>query len=284
MSSTCFKCPECESWHPDIIGVRQHMNRRHQRPLQQGEEDLQSCLCSQTGPRRSYIPLSVAVLAVAPDNFRTQSLFAQRSLFGQNVPGIDAATMLTYFPPISGLGLIASIRREVKEFLNWIEDQCFQEWSLDLRNRMVEHGFKPIQSGSQNLVIQNTSQLIQHSVFCAVIANGEHAAPRTLSVGDIMWAALSEAKYEIRMMCMVEKSFFYSYQCMGRGNSSRDLPFFASECAPQVWIARGFFPTSGISVFALREISPICGEISNFYYRMKVRCSLVTCRNRNRSF
>jgi CRISPR/Cas system-associated protein endoribonuclease Cas2 len=56
-------------------------------------------------------------------------------------------------------------------------------------------------------VIQNTSQLIQHSVFCAVIANGEHAAPRTLSVRDIMWAALSEAEYEIRMMCMVEKSF-----------------------------------------------------------------------------
>jgi len=44
------------------------------------------------------------------------------------------------------------------------------------------------------------------------------------------------------------------------------------------------FPPSSISVFALRESSPICGEISNFYYRMKVRCSLVTCRNRNRSF
>ena len=236
MSSTCFKCPECESWHPDIIGVRQHINRRHQRPLQQGEEDLQSCLCSQTGPRRSYLPVSVAVLAVAPDNFRTQSLFAQRSLFGQNVPGIDAATMLTYFPPISGLGLIASIRREVKEFLNWIEDQCFQEWSLDLRNRMVEHGFKPIQS------ISHPKYIAVISAFCYFCRHCEWtAAPRTLSVGNIMWAALSEAKGEIRMMYMVEKFFFYSYHCMGRGKSSRDLPFFASECAYLKYGLRGGF-------------------------------------------
>ena len=82
MSISCLKCPECESWHPDVIGVRQHMLRRHQRLLVQGVDELQSCLCSQTGPRRSYIPSPVAEIAVAPDNFRTQSLFAQRSLFG----------------------------------------------------------------------------------------------------------------------------------------------------------------------------------------------------------
>ena len=93
------------------------MLRRHQRPLDQLEEELQSCICSQAGPRRSYIPLPVAEIAVAPDNFRTQSLFAQRSLFRINVPSIHLTTMLTYFPPISEKGLIAEIRKKVKEFM-----------------------------------------------------------------------------------------------------------------------------------------------------------------------
>jgi hypothetical protein len=57
-SITCFKCPDCESWHPDVIAVRQHMTRRHQRPLVQVQEELQSCLCAQTGPRRSYMPMT----------------------------------------------------------------------------------------------------------------------------------------------------------------------------------------------------------------------------------
>ena len=214
------------------------MTRRHQRPLLQCEADLQSRLCSQTGPRRSYLPLPVAVLAVAPDNFRTQSLFAQRSLFGEYVPSMDAVTMLTYFPPISGKGLIASIRKEVKEFLNWIEEQCFQEWSCDLRNRMVGHGFKPIQSTSQANYIAVISAFC---FFCRHCPQGLAAAPRTLSVGDIMWAALSETKTEIRMMYMVEKFFFYSYHCMGRGKSSRDLPLFASECAYLKYGLRGGF-------------------------------------------
>ncbi len=119
-----------------------------------------------------------------------------------------------------------SITKLLLQFLNWIEEQCFQEWSCDLRNRMVGHGFKPIQSGSHSKYIAFIS------AFCFLCRHCEwRAAPRTLSVGDILWAALSEAMYEIRMMYMVEKSFFYSYQCMGRGKSSRDLPFFASECA-----------------------------------------------------
>ena len=193
-SITCFKCPDCESWHPDVIGVRQHMNRRHQRLLGQVEEELQSCLCSQTGPRRSYIPL--ADIAVAPDNFRTQSLFAQRSLFGTKAPSIDVTTMLMYFPPISGKGMIASIRKEVKEFLNWIEEQCCQEWSCDLRNRMAGHGFKPIQSSSHPKYISVIAAFCFFCRHCQWIG-----APQTLSVGNIMWAALSEAKNEIRMMC-----------------------------------------------------------------------------------
>jgi hypothetical protein len=212
------------------------MLRRHQRLLVQGVDELQSCLCSQTGPRRSYIPSPVAEIAVAPDNFRTQSLFAQRSLFGQNVPSIDAATMLTYFPPISGQGLIVSIRKDVKDFLNWIEEQCFQEWSCDLRNRMVGHGFKPIQSSSHSKYIAVIS------AFCFFCRHCEwRAAPSTLSVGNIMWAALSEPKCEIRMMYMVEKFFFYSYHCMGRGKSSRDLPFLVSECAYLKYGLRGGF-------------------------------------------
>ena len=233
-SITCFKCPDCESWHPDVIAVRQHMTRRHQRPLVQVQEELQSCLCSQTGPRRTYMP--IAELLVAPDNFRTQSLFAQRSLFGKNVPSLDSTTMLTYFPPINEKGLIVDIRKEVKEFMTWIEEQCCQEWSCDLRNRMAGHGFKPIQSGSQPKYISVIAAFCFFCRHCQWVGK-----PSNLSVGNIMWAALSEAKSEIRMMYMVEKFFFYSYHCMGRGRSSRDLPFFASECAYLKYGLRGGF-------------------------------------------
>ena len=233
-SITCFKCPDCESWHPDVIAVRQHMTRRHQRPLVQVQEELQSCLCSQTGPRRTYMP--IAELLVAPDNFRTQSLFAQRSLFGKNVPSVDSTTMLTYFPPINEKGLIVDIRKEVKEFMTWIEEQCCQEWSCDLRNRMAGHGFKPIQSGSQPKYISVIAAFCFFCRHCQWVRK-----PSNLSVGNIMWAALSEAKSEIRMMYMVEKFFFYSYHCMGRGRSSRDLPFLASECAYLKYGLRGGF-------------------------------------------
>ena len=233
-SITCFKCPDCESWHPDVIAVRQHMTRRHQRPLVQVQEELQSCLCSQTGPRRTYMP--IAELLVAPDNFRTQSLFAQRSLFGKNVPSLDSTTMLTYFPPINEKGLIVDIRKEVKEFMTWIEEQCCQEWSCDLRNRMAGHGFKPIQSGSQPKYISVIAAFCFFCRHCQWVGK-----PSNLSVGNIMWAALSEAKSEIRMMYMVEKFFFYSYHCMGRGRSSRDLPFLASECAYLKYGLRGGF-------------------------------------------
>lgn len=233
-SITCFKCPDCESWHPDVIAVRQHMTRRHQRPLVQVQEELQSCLCSQTGPRRTYMP--IADLLVAPDNFRTQSLFAQRSLFGKNVPSLDSTTMLTYFPPINEKGLIVDIRKEVKEFMTWIEEQCCQEWSCDLRNRMAGHGFKPIQSGSQPKYISVIAAFCFFCRHCQWVGK-----PSNLSVGNIMWAALSEAKSEIRMMYMVEKFFFYSYHCMGRGRSSRDLPFLASECAYLKYGLRGGF-------------------------------------------
>ena len=233
-SITCFKCPDCESWHPDVIAVRQHMTRRHQRPLVQVQEELQSCLCSQTGPRRTYMP--IAELLVAPDNFRTQSLFAQRSLFGKNVPSLDSTTMLTYFPPINEKGLIVDIRKEVKEFMTWIEEQCCQEWSCDLRNRMAGHGFKPIQPGSQPKYISVIAAFCFFCRHCQWVGK-----PSNLSVGNIMWAALSEAKSEIRMMYMVEKFFFYSYHCMGRGRSSRDLPFLASECAYLKYGLRGGF-------------------------------------------
>ena len=233
-SITCFKCPDCESWHPNVIAVRQHMTRRHQRPLVQVQEELQSCLCSQTGPRRTYMP--IAELLVAPDNFRTQSLFAQRSLFGKNVPSLDSTTMLTYFPPINEKGLIVDIRKEVKEFMTWIEEQCCQEWSCDLRNRMAGHGFKPIQPGSQPKYISVIAAFCFFCRHCQWVGK-----PSNLSVGNIMWAALSEAKNEIRMMYMVEKFFFYSYHCMGRGQSSRDLPFFASECAYLKYGLRGGF-------------------------------------------
>ena len=168
---TCFKCPDCESWHPDVIAVRQHMTRRHQRMLVQSKDELQSCLCSQSGPRRSFIPVHEAEKAVAPDNFRTQSLFAQRSLFGANVPSMDPVTMLTYFPPISGKGMIASIRKEVKEFLNWMEQQCCQEWSCDLRNRMAGHGFKPIQSSSHPKYV---SVISAFCFFCHQVGFSSH--------------------------------------------------------------------------------------------------------------
>jgi hypothetical protein len=209
------------------------MIRRHQRPLVQSEGELQSRICTQTGQRRSYIPVPIAEIAVAPDNFRTQSLFAQRSLFGKNVPSIDVATMLTYFPPISERGMFAC-RKEVKDFLNWIEEQCCQEWSCDLRNRMAGHGFKPIQSSSHPKYISVISAFCSFCRLC-----NWRGAPQTLSVGNIMWAALSEAKNEIRMMYMVEKFCFYSYHCMGRGTSSRDLPFFASDCAYLKYGLRG---------------------------------------------
>jgi hypothetical protein len=144
--------------------------------------------------------------------------------------------MLSYFPPISGQGLIASIRKDVKLFLNWVEEQCCQEWSCDLRNRMAKHGFKPIQSSSHSKYISIISAFCFFCHHCPW-----RGSPKNLSVGNIMWAALSEAKQEIRMMYMVEKFFFYSYHCMGRGNSSRDLPFFASECAYLKYGLRGGF-------------------------------------------
>ena len=232
----CFKCPECESWHPDAIGVKQHMTRRHNGSLLQVEGELQSCMCSQTGARKTYVPVLVAEVAVAPDCFRTQSLFAQRSLFGKNVPSVDSELMFSYFPPSNGKGLIAQIRQDVKHFLNWIEEQCCQEWSCDLRNRMAGHGFKPIQSSS------HPKYVAVISAFCFFCHQCQwRGAPQTLSVGNIMWAALSEAKTEIRMQYMVEKFFFYSYHCMGRGRLSRDLPFFASECAYLKYGLRGGF-------------------------------------------
>lgn len=254
----CLKCPECDSWHPDVIGVRQHMNRRHQRPLV-SEDELQSSLCSQSGPRRSYLPLPVAEIAVAPDNFRTQSLFAQRSLFGKNNPSIDLGTMLSYFPPISGKGVFASIRQEVKFFLNWIETQCSQEWSCDLRNRMAGHGFKPIQSTSHSKYIAVIS------AFCFFCRHCEWTgAPQILSVGNIMWAALSEAKHEIRMMYMVEKFFFYSYHCMGRGKSSRDLPFFASECAYLKYGLRGGFLHYCLTILDNKNVASLQAASGHF--------------------
>ena len=144
----CFKCPRCESWHPEFTGVKQHMTRRHNDQQIESTEGLDYGLCSQTGARKTFIPVNSAEVHVALDNFRTQSLFAQRSLFGVTVPSVEPATMVSYFPPKIGSVLMTSIRKQVKEFLEWIELQSCQEWSLDLRNRMADHGFKPIQSTS----------------------------------------------------------------------------------------------------------------------------------------
>ena len=210
------------------------MIRRHNNQHIESTEGLEQAMCSQTGPRRTFIPPNSAEIHVAADNFRTQSLFSQRSLYGNNVPSVDSDTMVSYFPPKIGSRQLTSIRQQVKQFLEWIEVQCFQEWSLDLRNRMADHGFKPIQSTSHPKYSQTLTAFCFFCMHCPWIGK-----PAELSVGNIMWAALAEIKSEIRMMHMAEKFLYYSYHCMGRGPTSRDLTFISAECACLKYGLRG---------------------------------------------
>jgi len=248
----CYKCPMCESWHPDFTGVKQHMTRRHNNQHIESIEGLDHGLCTQAGPRKTFIPVNSAEVHVAPDNFRTQSLFAQRSLFGVTVPSVESATMVSYFPPKIGSVIMTSIRNQVKEFMEWIEVQCCQEWSLDLRNRMAEHGFKPIQPVSYSKYSQTLTAFCFFCIHCPWIGR-----PAELSVGNIMWAAFAEIKTEIRMMYIVEKFLFYSYHCMGRGPKSRDLSFISAECACLKYGLRG-----GFLHYCLKTLQN--GDISDF--------------------
>jgi hypothetical protein len=96
------------------------------------------------------------------------------SLSESNVPSIDAVTMLTYFPPVSGRGMIASIRKELKEFMNWIQKQCSQEWSCDLRNRMAGHGM----SGNTS---DSIAAAVQHPVAAATARVVDIVDPKKVS-------------------------------------------------------------------------------------------------------
>ena len=248
----CYKCRVCESWHPDLTGVKQHMNRRHNIQNIESTEGLDTHLCSQTGPRRTYLPVTAADLAVAPDNFRIQSLFAQRSLFGVTVPSLDVATMLSYFPPRTDSTTMSEIRKDAQTFLKWIEEQCNQEWSCDLRNRMASHGFRPIQSVSHSKYVQAISAFCFFCRQCPWTAR-----PADMSVGNIMWAAFSEFKTRIRTVYMVEKFLFYSYFCMGRGPSSRDLALISSDCACLKYGLRGGFLHYCLKSVANNEVSSL---------------------------
>jgi hypothetical protein len=230
----CFKCPICESWHSDLPSMKQHMQRRHKPQQIFSTDGLESNLCTQSGPRRTFVPIGADEVNVAPDNFRTQSLFAQRSMFGVATPTIDVPTLSSYFPPKTYSALVASIRKEVSLFLVWIGHECSQEWSCDLRNRMSEHGFKPIQPVSHSKYAQT---LTAFCFFCRHCPWAER--PANVSVGNILWSAFAESKIEIRMMYMVEKFFLYSYHCMGRGPTSRDLSLISADCAVLKYGLRG---------------------------------------------
>ena len=236
------------------------MTRRHNDQQIESTEGLDYGLCSQTGARKTFIPVNSAVVHVAPDNFRTQSLFAQRSLFGVTVPSVEPATMVSYFPPKIGSVHMTSIRNQVKEFLEWIELQCCQEWSLDLRNRMADHGFKPIQDTSHSKYSQTLTAFCFFCMHCPW-----EGRPAELSVGNIMWAAFAEIKTGIRMMYIVEKFLFYSYHCMGRGSNSRDLAFISAECACLKYGLRGGFLHYCLTTLQNKEI----GDLNEASVRFK---------------
>ena len=239
-----YKCPlqGCESWHPNLSAIKQHINRRasesdsaHMIPHPESLAGLQRANCSQKGPRSTYLPIETAELPVADDTFRTQSLFAQRSLFGVTVPTVATSDMQSYFPSANSPAL-KSIRKEVFQFLEYIRTQSCQEWSSSIRNIMADHGFKPIQP---------TSYQKYASTLCAFVYFCQHCPwdgrPTRASVSAIMWAAFAEPITAIRMLYMVEKFFCYSYHCMGRGPKSRDLRFIVADCAYLKYGLRGGF-------------------------------------------
>ena len=237
-TSVCYKCNMCDSWQSGLTEMKQHMSRRHQGAQIESLVGLQTAICARSGPRLSYVPTiaETQTLPVAEDNWRTQSLFAQRSMFGSTVPPIEKETMATYFPPKLGCPLVYGIRKQVKTFIEWISVQCEQSWSCELRNRMAPHGFKPIQTSSHSKYI---SLLTTFVYFCQ--KSSWEGKPQSIDVGDILWAVFSEQKSTIRMSYVAENFFFYSWHCMGRGKSSRDLAVISQDCACLKYGMRGGF-------------------------------------------
>ena len=255
-----YKCPVpgCESWHPTLTGIKQHITRRssesdstHMIPPPESLTGLQSAKCSQTGPRATYLPADSGNLPVAADNFRTQSLFAQRSLFGVTVPTVSLSAMQSYFPPAhSTTDALKGIRREVFDFLKYVQTQSCQEWSCGLRNRMADHGFKPIQPVSYPKYAATLSAFVYFCLHCPW-----EGRPKPASASAIMWAAFAEPTTEIRMLYMVEKFFYYSYHCMGRGRNSRDLKFIVAECAYLKYGLRGGFLSHVLTTLQNDDVS-----------------------------
>jgi hypothetical protein len=234
---TCFKCNLCESWQAGFTEMKQHFSRRHIGHAIETVSGLEVAECARTGSRNSYIPTSYSqVPVVAADNFRTQSVFAQRSMFGVTVPPIDRSFMVSLFPPREKSDLVKTIRKQVKGFLEWIFEMCQQAWSCDLRNRMAPHGFKPIQKCSHYKYIDTLTAFVYFCRHCSW-----PGLPVSNEVGDIMWSVFSEEKTAIRMTYVAETFFFYSWHCMGRGTNSRDLAHISADCAYLKYGLRGGF-------------------------------------------
>lgn len=233
----CSKCNLCDSWQMDLRKMKQHYERNHKDIQIDSLHGFQSSRCARTGIRNSWRPIHTQEpVQVAADTWRTQSLFAQRSMFGASVIDVPIDVMRLYFPPKNGSPLLTAIRTDVKQFLEWIKSQCEESWSCDIRNRMCPHGFKPIQNVSYPKYVSTLAAFVYFCRHCPWTM-----LPSDLSAGRILWSALSESKTEIRAIYMAERFFLYSYACMGRGASSRDLAFLSSDCAYLKYGLRGGF-------------------------------------------
>ena len=255
----CFKCNMCDSWQMNVRQMRQHFERHHKEVQVDSLHGFQSSRCARTGTRNAWRPIHTQEpVQVAADTWRTQSLFAQRSLFGASEFSVPIDTMRLYFPPKKGSGLLneikllQEIRKEVKQFLDWIRSQCIESWSCDLRNRMSSHGFKPIQDVSYPKYMSTLTAFVYFCRHCPWTM-----LPSNPSAGGILWSALAETKTEIRAMYMAEKFFLYSYACMGRGESSRDLAFISSDCAYLKYGLRGGFLHYCLKIIANTDVSSL---------------------------
>ena len=253
----CFKCNMCDSWQMNLRQMRQHFERHHTEVQVDSLHGFQSSKCARTGTRNAWRPIHTqAPVQVAADTWRTQSLFAQRSLFGASEFSVPIDTMRLFFPPKKGSGLhneiklLNDIRKEVKQFLDWIRSECIESWSCDLRNRMSSHGFKPIQDVSYPKYLSTLTAFVYFCRHCPWTM-----LPSNPSAAGILWSALSETKTEIRAMYMAEKFFLYSYACMGRGESSRDLAFISSDCAYLKYGLRGGFLHYCLKIIANTDVS-----------------------------
>lgn len=244
----------CEAWQHDLRQMKQHFDRHHKESVYPSLSELQSAMCSRTGERGSYRPIVIQEpIQAAPDTWRTQSLFAQRSMFGCSAIDISVDTMRSYFPPKTGSKLHTDIRKEVQTFLKWIESQCNEEWSTDIRNRMVPtRGFKPIQAVSHAKYVNTLSAFVYFCRHCPWTS-----LPSCNSVGGILWSALAEEKTSIRMMYIAFKFFLYSYACMGRGPSSRDLANISADCAYLKYGLRGGFMHHCLIVLDDKDVSSL---------------------------